>query len=92
MSDPAEISNLEGIFSRIVSVVLGFAGIALFFILIIGGFQYITSGGDPKKAAGAKNTLSYGVYGLILLLLSFLILQVIEKITGAEVTQFIITR
>lgn len=92
MSNPAKISDLEGIFSNIVSIVLGFAGIALFFMLIIGGFKYITSGGDPQKAEGAKNTLSYGVYGLVLLLLSFLILSVIEKITGAKVTEFIITR
>jgi len=92
MSNPAKISDLEGVFSSVISIVLEFAGIVLFLLLISGGFKYITSGGDPKKTEGAKNTLSYGVYGLIILLLSFLILKVIENLTGADITHFSITR
>lgn len=51
---PAQISDLQDIFKNVVSAALAFAGIALFVMLTVGGFQYLTSGGDPKQAEGAQ--------------------------------------
>jgi len=88
----AKISDLEGVFSRVVGYALGFAGIVLFVLLIIGGFKYITSGGDPKAVEGAKKTLTYAIGGLIVILISYLILVLISNITGVDVTKFTIVQ
>jgi glucose uptake protein GlcU len=85
---PANIGNFGCIFDRVVGFALGFAGIVLFLLLIIGGFKYITSGGDPKAVEGAKKTLTYAIGGLIVILLSYLILVIIKDITGVDVTKF----
>jgi hypothetical protein len=84
----ARISDLGGLFQRIVSLALGFAGIVLFILLIVGGFKFITSGGDPKAVEGAKKTLTYAIGGLIVILVSYLILVLIKIITGVDVTNF----
>jgi len=84
----ATIADLGGLFQRIVSYALGFAGIVLFILLIVGGFKYITSGGDPKAVEGAKKTLTYAIGGLVVILVSYLILVLITNITGVDVTQF----
>jgi hypothetical protein len=84
----AQISDLGGLFSRIVSLVLGFAGIVLFILLIVGGFRFITSGGDPKAVDAAKKTLTYAIGGLIVILVSYLILVLIKTITGVDVLNF----
>jgi hypothetical protein len=84
----ATIKGLEGVFSSIVSLALGLGGIVLFFLLISGGFSYLTSGGDQKKIEGAKATLTSAIIGIIVLILAFLILKLIETLTGANVTQF----
>lgn len=84
----ATIQGLEGLFSNVVSVILGFGGIVLFVLLIVGGFNYLTSGGDPKKIEGAKATLTYAIIGIVVLVLAFLILRLIETLTGAKVTEF----
>ncbi len=84
----ATIQNLECIFGNVIKFALGFAGIILFILLIVGGMKYITSGGDPKAAEGAQKTITYAIGGLILILLSFLILRLISTITGVDVTQF----
>jgi glucose uptake protein GlcU len=84
----AKISDLSGLFGRVVGFALGFAGIVLFLLLIVGGFKYITSGGDPKAVEGAKKTLTYAIGGLIVILLSYLILVLISNITGVDVTNF----
>jgi len=91
MDEPAKISDLGEIFGNLVSVILGFAGIVLFILLISGGFKFITSGGDPKAVEGAKKTLTYAIGGLIVLLLSYLFLVLIKEITGVDVTEFKIT-
>lgn len=82
------LRGLEGIFENLISVVLGLGGIALFIMLIIGGFKYITSGGDPKSAETAKKTLTYAIGGMLLLASAFLILQLIKEVTGVNVTEF----
>lgn len=89
---PAKISDLETVFGNVVSAALGFAGIALFVLLLVGGLKYITSGGDPKATEGAQKTITYAIGGLIVILLSYLILVLIRTITGVDVTQFKVTQ
>jgi hypothetical protein len=88
MKDPAQLSDLEGIFSNLVQAILGLAGITFFVLLLVGGLKYITSGGDPKATEGAQKTLTYAVGGLIAIVLSYLILVLIKTLTGVDVTKF----
>lgn len=89
---PAKLSDLEVVFGNVVKAALGFAGIALFVLLIIGGLKYVFSGGDPKGVDAAQKTITYAIGGLVLVLLSYLILVLIKTITGVDVTQFKITQ
>ncbi len=85
---PATLQDLEATFGRIVEVVLGLAGVTLFIMLIMGGFRFITAGGDPKAIESAKKTLTYAIMGIVLVALSFLILRFISTFTGVDVTLF----
>lgn len=89
---PASIADLETVFGNVIGAFLGLAGIVLFIYLIMGGFKYILSGGDPKAAEGAQKTITYAVGGLVLILLSYLILVLIGKITGVTLTGFTIVQ
>ncbi|MBU0572655.1 pilin [Patescibacteria group bacterium] len=88
VDDVATLQGFEGVFENIVTIVLGFGGIILFIMLIMGGFRFITAGGDPKAIEGAKKTLTYAIGGIVLVALSFLILRFISTFTGVDVTQF----
>ena len=88
----AQLRYFECLFGRGISVILAIAGIAFFIVLVLGGFKYLTSGGDPKAIDSAKKTLTYGIGGMIVLALAFLFLRFIEVFTGAVVTNFVITR
>lgn len=85
----AVIANLGCLFQNLVRSFLTFAGIVLFVFLLVGGFKYITSGGDPKAIDAAQKTITYAIGGLIVILLSFLVLVLIGNITGVtSVTEF----
>lgn len=54
-----------------------FAGITAVLLVIYSGIKYITSGGDAKQVEGARNTLTYAIIGLILIILSFAIVNIL---------------
>lgn len=89
-ADVATIGSLTSLFTNILQAVSVFAGIVLFIMLVIGGFSFLFSGGDQKKLEKAKGTLTNAIIGLIVLLGGFLILKLIETITGIPVTTFTI--
>ncbi len=53
------------------------AGVAIIFI-IIGGYQYIFSFGNPEAIEHAKNTIIWAIIGLVLALSSVLIMEYVE--------------
>ena len=92
MGAPAQLSQLEDVFGSLVTSLLALGGIVLFLMLLSGGFKYLTSGGDPKATEGAQKTLTYAIGGMVLLAGSYMILRIISDFTGADVTNFVITR
>ena len=43
--------------------------------IIFGGFQYTTSAGDPGKVKKAKDTILYGIIGLVVAMLAYAIVN-----------------
>ena len=80
-SIPAEEANanLMGTLNTIINVVLSVLGIVAVVVIIVGGFTYMTSNGDATKITKAKNTILYGVIGLVIALLAFAIVNFVLK-------------
>lgn len=78
----ATLKGLEAVFSNVLTLAIGLSGVALFIFVIKGAVDFITSGGDSKKAEGAKNTITYAIFGMVFVALAFLILRTISTITG----------
>ena len=82
------IKCFEVIYKNILTIVLSLAVLALFIMLLIGGFKYLTSGGDQKATASAQQTITYAIIGIALLSVAFLIFQLIRVYTGVDPTKF----
>lgn len=76
------LSDLTGVFTRIVSILIPIGGVVLFVMLIVGGFYFIFSSGDPRKVEGARNTITYAIIGIIVLAAAFFIIQLIANFAG----------
>jgi cytochrome bd-type quinol oxidase subunit 2 len=57
---------------NIFSLVVGFVSVIM---IIIGGFKYITSGGNEGSVSGAKNTILFAIVGLVIVALAQVIVQ-----------------
>ena len=79
-----ELSCIGAIFVNIVNALFYFAGAAVLFIIIYGGYLFVTSSGNPQQVERAKHTLTYAILGLGVILLSWVILRVIAEVTGSS--------
>lgn len=57
--------------NTILNVVFTFAGSIALLMIVIGGFRYVISRGDPNAMAQAKNTILYAIVGLIIVLAAY---------------------
>jgi len=78
----ATIQGLECIFQNVLTVITVLAGLAVFIMLLIGGIKYLTSGGDQKAMEQAKNTMTFAILGLVLIIAAYLILNFLSVFTG----------
>ena len=84
--EPAQISEISTVIKNIISILAPVASVVFLVMVIYGGFKYIRSRGDPKNTEEARNVLQYAIIGAVLVAASWLILLLIEQVTGATVT------
>jgi hypothetical protein len=56
---------------------LGLGGLSAFALIVFSGIQILTSGGNPEKIQGAKETITSAVTGLLFIILSLFLLKLI---------------
>lgn len=67
---PAGSTSVSGaitLFINTFSVIIGITGVVF---IMIGGFKYITSGGDSNSINSAKQTITYALVGLAVAVMS----------------------
>ncbi|MDD5031565.1 MAG: pilin [Patescibacteria group bacterium] len=76
------------IISRVINVALGFLGIIAVVIIILGGFKWMTAGGNDDKVAESKKLIFAGIVGLVIILaawgLAKFVIGALYNATGAN--------
>ena len=67
--------SLDSTVKNIINGVLYVVGILAVVMVIIGGVKYTTSGGDQNAVTSAKNTILYGIVGLVIAILAYAIVN-----------------
>lgn len=63
--ETSQEGSVIGLSATVVNVLLIGIGIAGVFGVLVGGFYYITSGGDPQKITRARNVIIYSLVGVV---------------------------
>jgi hypothetical protein len=70
--------------SNVIKIVLALLGVIALIIIIMGGFKWMTSGGDSAKIEEAKKLMGAGIVGMVIVLFAYIIQQfIVQLITGA---------
>ena len=82
-NDIATLACIPGVIQNVISFLVLFAGAVCVFLIIVAGYKFVMSEGDPEKIASARKTLTYAIGGFLFVTLSFVILNIIASFTGA---------
>lgn len=69
-SDVDAASKVSDITKQVINIFSWLVGIVSVIMVIVGGFQYVTSGGDSGKVTSAKNTIMYALIGIVIVALA----------------------
>lgn len=76
--------SFNSLLTKIINIISVVVGVVAVIMIIIGGFRYITSGGSSEKVTAAKNTILYGLIGLIIVALAQVIVRfVLNQVTNS---------
>ena len=76
-------SNPRELIGKGISIVIGVVGSLALVIVVYGGIMWMTAGGNDSKVSKAQKTIMWGVLGLVVVLLSYVIVRtLLDKVIG----------
>lgn len=77
-------ADLVDTIASIIRIALGFLGVIAVVIILLGGFKWMTAGGNDDKVGEAKKLIFSGIIGLVIIISAFAIASfVINSIINA---------
>lgn len=76
--------NIGQLLVAFIELLLGLGGVAALFGIIIGGYKYIASAGNPEMAEQGKSALLYSIVGLVVILISVIFVRFLMVQLGVE--------
>lgn len=76
--------DLNNIVTIIINTVIFVIGMVAVVMIILGGISYATSQGDPGKVKKGKDTILYGIIGLVIAILAFAIVNFVLGALGTN--------
>jgi hypothetical protein len=56
--------------------------------MLYGAFTWITAAGDPKKLEEARRTITYAIFGIVFVVVAFLLVRIVMFVMGTNSNQF----
>lgn len=93
-SDIPNLQCAEIIFSNVLKAVLSLGGILAFVFIIVGGFKFLTAGGDAKATADAQKILTMAIAGVVVAVAAYALMTVLSNTLygGNNLLQFNVIR
>ncbi|MBI4040140.1 hypothetical protein HY389_02190 [Candidatus Daviesbacteria bacterium] len=79
-------TNVGTVVSNALTIIFVVAALVVLFMLVLGAFQWITSGGDKEAVGKARSRIIAALVGLAILALAFLIVNVVGQILNIQLT------
>ena len=73
-------TDIEAAVMNVTNYILGFIAIIATLVIIWGGVQYLTAGGNEDTVSNAKKTISYGIIGMVIAGLAYAMVIVVTQI------------
>lgn len=82
--------SLSNAISNFITIVITVGVILVLVMLIVGAYEWITSGGDKESVAKARSRILNALIGLVILAVAFALARLGGQITGLDITNLVI--
>ena len=79
-------SDPRAVAVQVVTYLLTFLGIIAVVVILLGGFRWMTAGGNEDNVASAKKTVIAGMIGLVIVLSAYVIVNFVVGMTTNAIT------
>ena len=76
--------SIGHIIYRLIPYIFGIAGFLILIYVILGGFQILTSQGDPKAVASGQQKITYAVVGFLIMFTAYWVVRLIARIFSLD--------
>src|SRR5205814_2021880 len=80
-----DIGKFSELLLRILNIALLAVGLVSVLFVVLGGYQYITAGGDEEKLKKGKGMIVNALIGLVIVLLALVIVRVTANLVGNQI-------
>jgi hypothetical protein len=93
VSPPPQITNFTGaggtaglsnFLTNVIKLIFMVSAIAFLFMVVLGAFQWLTSGGDKEAISKARSRIVTAIVGIALLAVAFFIMQIVGQLLGFQ--------
>ncbi|KKU12183.1 MAG: hypothetical protein UX19_C0005G0015 [Candidatus Woesebacteria bacterium GW2011_GWA1_45_8] len=77
--------TVPSLIAGFISLIMIIAAVVFFFILVIGGIRWITSGGDKANTEAARSQITAALVGLVIVFAAWAIIQLIQVFFGITI-------
>ena len=74
----ADVSQISGFIKTVIEALAGLAGLVATGFFVVGGFNYITSSGNPQRLEKAKKTILFSAVGLSITIAAFVLSNIVS--------------
>jgi magnesium-transporting ATPase (P-type) len=72
---PANAPSLNDTVTKIINILSSLVAVVAVIMIIVGGFRYVTSGGDSARVTSARSTIFNAIIGLAIAILAQVIVR-----------------
>ena len=81
-STPSGSVSINDVIDAVVNILSIVIGVVSVIMIMIGGFRYVTAGGDANSVKAAQGTITYALVGLVVAAMAQIIVQfVLHRVT-----------
>lgn len=84
-SETDYLNSAELIISNVLTILTIVAGISFTLYFLLGGMNWITAGGQKDKVEKAKNMMTNGAIGMIIIVVSYAIVWIVGQALGIDI-------
>lgn len=87
-NSPNTLADIEIVIKNLLGSAASLIGLAIFVMLVVGAFQYITSGADQKAVEKSQSVFTFALMGGAAVIVLWLIFVFLKQFTGIDLLKF----